>query len=205
SRSSVAAITTKNNCPTFSMSGEQIQQLEMEIGSNDKLVLKTFADEHIGNFVDAVLESEKTVGAWMPWWKKSYSARDAKEWFDACAENIENNTAYDIGIFLKDSDYLAGGISVNNIDWENRIGNIGYWVRESLQHQGVGTGAIKLIEAFGFNALGLVRLEIVAIESNLISRKAAERSGFEFECVAKNRLFHNNRPVTAAIYSSVVS
>jgi len=85
----------------------------------------------------------------------------------------------------------------------NNIGSIGYWVRESSQNQGIASSAVELIKNFGFNTLGLTRLEIVILEDHKISRRVAEKSGAIFECIAKNRLVHNGQARAAAVYSFV--
>ena len=133
----------------------------MEVISDSKLTLKPFEEDHLLEFVEAVRES---VGAWMTWSHKEYSEADALSWFELCQLNIQNQLAYDIGIFLTKTNQLVGGISINQINRQNNLGNIGYWVRESNRNQGIALSAVDLITTFGFNELGLTRLEIVVLE-----------------------------------------
>ncbi len=139
----------------------------------------------------------------MPWWKPDYSAEEAIEFFTSCAEAIEAEKAYDVGIFQPDGSTFIGGISVNRIDHDYRIGNIGYWVRESMQNRGICTRATEAIIKFGLDTLGLVRLEIVIMANNSASRRVAEKVGATLECVAKNRIMHKGVPLPAAVYSVV--
>lgn len=169
--------------------------------STGNLLLRPFVDGDALQFVQAARESAKTVGIWMPWWKADYSEEEALRWFEACGEGIAKKSEYDIGIFLADSGTFAGGISVNRIDADNRIANIGYWIRESMQNQGLCSRAVKRISEFGFEDLGLVRLEIIVLTENLASRRVAEKCGAKLEYIAENRLIHNDRPMPAAIYS----
>lgn len=175
----------------------------MEPIFGERIILKPLSDGHLNDFMDAIRESENTVGAWLSWWKKDYSIDEARQWFDSCQKDICARVSYNIGIFLKEDDRFIGGISINHIDTENKIGSIGYWVRETFQNQGLVTNAVNLIKEFGFNTLGLVRLEIVILEDNIVSRKVAEKCGAKLECIAQNRLIHNGKPVTAALYSIV--
>jgi len=153
--------------------------------------------------VTAVKESVETVGPWMPWCTPDYSLDEARFWFKYCQHNIEHKTAYDVGIFITETGQLAGGISINRINRMDNIGNIGYWVRESLQNKGIASAAIELIKTFGFQTLELTRLEILIMEENHISRKLAEKSGAKFECLARNRLIHNEQPTDALVYSLI--
>lgn len=180
-----------------------LEKSSMDAIVSEKVTLKPFEASHIDSFVEAVRESEATVGLWMPWCRKEYSNDEAKEWFDSCHFNISDKTAYDIGIFLTKSDVLVGGISINQIDHQNKIGNIGYWIRESLQNQGLVSEALKFVAKFGWGQLKLTRLEIVILEKNGASRRVAEKCGAKFECIAANRLIHNGEPMSAAVYSLV--
>ncbi len=169
----------------------------------DGFVIRPFEPGDINQFVAAVLESGSTLEPTMPWWKSDYSAKEAGDFFDSCAQAIEAGTAYDVGIFGKDGCSLIGGISVNRIDPDYRIGNVGYWVRESMQNRGLCTEATEAITEFGLGTLGLVRLEIVIMADNLASRRVAEKIGAKLECIAENRIMHKGVALPAAVYSVV--
>jgi len=96
-----------------------------------------------------------------------------------------------------------GGIAINQINRRQNFGNIGYWVRQACQRQGIATRGAQAIAEYGFGQLKLTRLEIVAPESNAPSRRVAEKVGAVFECIARNRVMVHGKPERAAIYSLV--
>ena len=165
--------------------------------------LRQFRASDEAQFVMAVRESMSTVGLWMPWALPDYSIYDAREWFERCATMMDEGAAYDIGVFSPDGRELYGGVAINQIRREDNAGNLGYWIRQSQQHKGLASGAATMMACYGFHTLGLTRLEIVAVETNLASRAVAETIGAEFECIARNRLILRGRPVPAAVYSLV--
>src|SRR5438876_1019870 len=61
--------------------------------------------------------------------------------------------------------------------------NVGYWVRTSQTGQGIATAAVRLIAWFGFEDLGLLRLELLIAADNPASRRIAEKVGATFERV----------------------
>src|SRR5579859_6526444 len=61
--------------------------------------------------------------------------------------------------------------------------NVGYWVRTGQTGQGVATAAVLLITRFGFEDLGLQRLELLVAADNLASQRVAESVGATFEGV----------------------
>ena len=171
--------------------------------SDENIRLRPYQNQDVAELVRAARESVGTVGLWLPWCHNEYSEDDAKSWINNCQINIENDIAYDIAIFSVKEGILIGGISINQIDKRNKIGNIGYWIRKTYQNRGYATGAVKLIKEIGFNTLKLNRLEIVILENNIGSRRVAEKSGATFECIARNRLVHNGKAMPAAVYSLI--
>lgn len=173
--------------------------------NTSNLLIRPFEEKDIDTFVEATLESQTTVGLWMPWCTSTYSVQDASAWFDVCTLNLQINEAYDVGIFSMDNNSLLGGISINQINWDHKVGNIGYWVRQSQQKKGIASQAVLAIAQFGFTELKLQRLEIVAVVDNIASRKVAEKVGATFECVARNRLDLFGNAYDAAVYSLIHS
>jgi len=167
------------------------------------LCIRPFRSADAPAFVAAALESLPTVGAWMPWCHDDYSADEANAWFAICAKNLEVKAAYDVAILSSDESEFLGGISINQLNRQHNFGNIGYWVRQARQRQGVASRAVQTIADFGFRDLKLTRLEIVVSEDNVASRRVAEKVGAVFECLACNRLLVSGKPRRAAVYSLV--
>lgn len=165
------------------------------------LRIRPFMQEDGPAFVEAVRESVATVGLWMDWCHADYTLDEAKLWFASAEEAARQGLAFELGIFLESTGLFCGGISINQINEDHCFGNVGYWVRESLQGRQIAVRAVKLISEFGFASLRLTRLEIVAAESNIRSRRVAEKSGAQFECVARNRLRVRGKLHRAAIYA----
>jgi len=169
----------------------------------DNLCIRPFRESDGPAFVAAALESISTVGAWMSWCQSDFTLQDARAWFVTCERNLDSGAAFDIGAFSEDGNELLGGIAINQINRHHNFGNIGYWVRQTRQRQGIATRAVRAIAEYGFSQLKLTRLEIVAPETNVPSRRVAEKVGAVFECIARNRVLFHGTPQPAAIYSLV--
>ncbi|RZI44427.1 N-acetyltransferase [Herbaspirillum sp. HC18] len=167
------------------------------------LCLRPFRYGDAEEFACAVRESVLTLSPWLPWCRPDYNRKEARAWFGQCAVRLQMGLSYDVGIFSADGAALYGGIAINQIDPVHNMGNVGYWVREPAQRQGIAVSAVRMIAAFGFETLKLTRLEIIAAEGNLASRSVAEKAGATFECVARNRLLVRGVPVAAAVYSLI--
>lgn len=82
-------------------------------------------------------------------------------------------------------DRLLGSISLMRLAWEDRRGEVGYWLGREARHQGHATRAVRLICEWGFRSLGLERIDLFAATENAASQRVAERSGFEREATLR--------------------
>jgi ribosomal-protein-serine acetyltransferase len=124
------------------------------------------------------------------------------EWASRCEATWDAGHEYEFALFDHAGHYL-GGAGLNQFRPVHNFANLGYWVRQSRQRQGFVVEAIGLLARFGFATLALTRIEIVTAFDNVPSRRAAEKAGAAFECLARNRLILRGVPVTAAVYSLI--
>jgi RimJ/RimL family protein N-acetyltransferase len=73
-------------------------------------------------------------------------------------------------------------------------------MRQACQRRGLATAAAQHVARFGFEQLGLIRIEIVALPDNAASRATALRIGARFESIARQRLLVEGQPRDAAVY-----
>lgn len=162
--------------------------------------LRPWRAEDAQALYEATRESIASVSPWLPWLQDGYGLTDSAQWIADCQSARERGDAYAFGVFDSQGRVL-GDLALNRIDPKRGSANLGYWVRESAQGQGVATRAARAIAAFGFHVLGLVRIEIVIAVDNLASRRTAERLGAHFDGISPNRIMHRGKPAPAAVYS----
>jgi RimJ/RimL family protein N-acetyltransferase len=81
---------------------------------------------------------------------------------------------------------LMGSISLMRFDWHHARGEVGYWLAAAARGQGHATRAVRLICAWGFAALRLERIDLLAATGNPASQHVAERAGFTREAVLRS-------------------
>jgi len=166
------------------------------------VLLRPYRDGDAAQLYAAVRESLPTVGRWMTWCREGYAQGDAVAWVERCATAWQSGEEYAFGIFDARGDYV-GATGLNHFNRVHNFANLGYWVRQSRQREGFAATAARLSADFGFAALRLTRIEIVAAAENRPSRRVAEKLGAQFECVARNRLLLRGVPIAGAVYSVV--
>ena len=103
--------------------------------------------------------------------------------------DVDGKAIGSIGLHWKLKDYLK------------HIGDIGYWLNKKYWGQGIMTEAVKNISNYAFDELGKTKLTIRMLEENIGSKRVAEKSGFEFEWLAKKEVFKDGEYKNFACYS----
>jgi len=167
------------------------------------LLLRPWQPEDAPALHAAVQESLESVGRWLPWCHAGYDLDEARAWIRHCREGWANDGHFAFGVFERHSGALLGSVGLNQRNLMHRSASLGYWVRQSRQGQGIARQAARIAARFGFDRLGLVRIEIVALPDNHSSRRTAEQAGARFEVIARHRLWVRDRAMDAAVYSLV--
>jgi RimJ/RimL family protein N-acetyltransferase len=74
-------------------------------------------------------------------------------------------------------------------------------VRTSATGAGVASRAARLVARFGLTTLGLGRIEILTVPSNLASQRVASKVGATFEGELRDRLLVRGTRWAARLYS----
>jgi RimJ/RimL family protein N-acetyltransferase len=167
------------------------------------LLLRPWRPEDAAALHEAVHESLQTVGRWLPWCHAGYDLEEAQAWTRHCREGWTADEHFAFGIFDQGSGSLLGSVGLNQRNRVHRSAALGYWVRQARQGEGIARRATKLAARFGFETLGLIRIEIVVLPDNHASRRTAERAGARFEALARHRVWIRDEARDAAVYALV--
>lgn len=88
---------------------------------------------------------------------------------------------YDWGVVCKDGGHLIGTCGFTSFDAQHDAGEIGYVLHPEYWGQGYATEAVERVVRFGFDTLGLHRIEARFIEGNTASLRVMEKVGMQFE------------------------
>ncbi|MBL0388213.1 GNAT family N-acetyltransferase [Tumebacillus sp. ITR2] len=101
----------------------------------------------------------------------------------------DRDEAYSLGVFLRDSDKLVGRIALNFVArGPLQSAMIGYTMDRSQNGKGLGSEAVRLCTAFGFEHLKLHRIEAGIMPSNFGSKRVVEKAGYTFEGIHRKSL-----------------
>jgi ribosomal-protein-serine acetyltransferase len=168
-----------------------------------RLLLRPFRDDDDNRLYEAVRESMADVSPWLSWCHQDYSIDESRQFISSRAQAADSDEWYSFGIFEKDTRTLLGGVGLNFINRVHQIGNLGYWVRTTAAGRGIATQAARLMARFGFEQVGLHRVEIVVALPNVASQRVAEKTGAVREGVLRNRLLIRGVAHDAVMFSLI--
>jgi len=84
-----------------------------------------------------------------------------------------------LGIFLLDTERHIGNIKLGPIDWNHKVGDLGFLIGDRAQWgKGYASKAITLLSDYAFAQLGLAKLTAGCYADNKSSHFALKKAGF---------------------------
>ncbi|MGH7897492.1 MAG: GNAT family N-acetyltransferase [Candidatus Binatia bacterium] len=149
---------------------------------------------------EAATESIAEVFRWLPWCHPGYTLEESDAWVAHSIEAWSRRT--ELNFVIEDgSGRFLGGTGLNQIAQNDRVANLGYWVRSSATRRGVATAAVRQTAAHAFRHTDVVRLEVIVAVGNAASLRVAEKVGALREGVLRDRVFSGGASHDAVMHA----
>jgi len=174
-----------------------------QIYQDEEIEIRTATELEAVLHFAAVQASVKDIGAWETWCTEKYALEDSRKYLTDSEQKRHRGAEFNFCLFDRASGELIGSVGINRIVQEYKFANVGYWIRTGYTGRSLATLAVRAAARFAFTELELTRLEIVAMESNVRSRRVAEKAGATSEGLHRNRLYYHGQPRDAWVYSLI--
>ena len=134
----------------------------------------------------------------VPW---TYTRAAAEQWISRLPEGRAAGTTLALAVVEPDADVALGNVNLVRFDDAERSAALGYWLMPAGRGRGLATRAARLLCDWGFDALGLRRIELAILPDNPESQRVAERLGAAPEGVRRNSHEADGRAWDMAIYA----
>jgi RimJ/RimL family protein N-acetyltransferase len=94
---------------------------------------------------------------------------------------LEAGSAVMLGLFARADASLLGAVSLSKLDFDTRTGELGCWVAPGVRGRRVGERGCRLICAWGFDVLGLHRIQAVTDVENVRAERGLRSMRFVCE------------------------
>ena len=153
--------------------------IRWELG--DGLVVRTYIADDAQELFDLIEANRERLRPWMIWEPLTKTVEDSRRFIERTTSSMTDMEGN--GVWL-DGKLIAGaGLRVDTLP---NSGEIGYWIDGDHEGQGIITRVCERFFDFGFDELGLHRMELQAAATNVRSRAVADRLGMTQEGVARD-------------------
>jgi RimJ/RimL family protein N-acetyltransferase len=150
------------------------------------LEIRPFVLSDVPQIVEAVNESLKELRAFMPWAHYPQTLENQRERVAGLFKSYWLGGDMSLGIFA--GGRLLGGTGLHDRTLNTKGREIGYWCRTSEAGKGVVTASTQALIVYGFEHLGLTRIQCGHDTANVGSAKVNDRCGFKIDGTFKNFL-----------------
>ncbi|HET7121026.1 MAG TPA: GNAT family protein [Solirubrobacterales bacterium] len=124
---------------------------------------------------------EAVCGEWdvcqftsVPW---SYSLADATNWVVRNREKRSRGEVLSLAIAATDRSPVVGNVNLTRFSADGREAALGYWLVPGARGRGLASAAALTLAGWGFEVMGLGRIELAILPENAASHRVAERLG----------------------------
>ena len=167
--------------------------------------LRPWTPDDLPALLDAVQSSLGSLDRWLSWCHPGYDRSDAESYLAQRREEWARGVQFSFAVLDSTTGALIGSAGLSQLNPKHHSANLGYWIRRSRQGEGLAARAARHVAHFGFERLGLVRIEVVSMPDNHASRLTAERIGARFEAIARQRVWSWGKAHDAAVYGLIPS
>lgn len=163
----------------------------------ERLLLRQFIDSDLGNVFKGLSHPDI-----IKYYGVSYQTLEAtKAQMKFFADLEKNETGIWWAVCSPDNKTFYGGGGLNSLSKEHKKAEIGFWLLPDYWGKGFMTEAMPLICNYGFNELGIHRIEGIVETENLLCKKAMEKLQFVHEGTMKECEVKNGKFISLDIYA----
>jgi [ribosomal protein S5]-alanine N-acetyltransferase len=167
----------------------------------ERLLLRQFIESDLENVFIGL--SQKDV---IKYYGISYNSLEAtKEQMIFFADLEKNETGIWWAICSLDNKTFYGAGGLNNVNKEHKKAEIGFWLLPKFWGQGIMAESMPLITTYGFNNLGLHRIEGIVETENFNCKKAMHKLHFKHEGTMHDCEIKNGKFISLDIYAKLKS
>ena len=167
--------------------------------TTDRLLLRQFIESDIENVFKGLSHPEI-----IKYYGVSYQTLEAtKKQMKFFADLEKNETGIWWAVCSSDNNFFYGAGGLNSLSKEQKKAEIGFWLISDFWGKGIMKEAMPLICNYGFDKLGLHRIEGIVETENTNCKRAMAKLDFEYEGTMKECEIKNGKFISLDIYAKL--
>ncbi|WP_028595284.1 GNAT family N-acetyltransferase [Paenibacillus assamensis] len=143
---------------------------------DEELSLKLIELKDADRIFKLTNDSRNYLREWLPWLDETTNIEDTKAFIQMCLTGFAENRNLTTAIVYKGQ--IVGVAGFNQINRSNQVAQIGYWLAQVYQGNGIMTRVASALTDYAFHELSLNKVEIIAAVGNTKSRSIPERLNY---------------------------
>ncbi len=162
--------------------------------------LKQLEQNDTADIFNTIDSQREYLGQWLPFVELTKDISVTKKFVDSAINKPEETFEYTFTIWRNNE--FIGIIGFKDTDRQNQKTEIGYWLSEKYQRQGIITKSVAKLCDYAFNDKGINRVQIKCAVGNERSKRIPQRLGFVLEGVERaGELLTGNMFTNLEVYS----
>jgi ribosomal-protein-serine acetyltransferase len=128
---------------------------------------------------EAIDESRSSLERWVPDIGCRRTPDDVRVGLTPLVTSPGNRVVY--AVCERSTGQILGEVGLYDVDWENRVGEVGYWLRQTSRGSGYMAEALQMLTDHATRGLGLRRIEAHIAPENTLSARVVEKQGFRID------------------------
>jgi ribosomal-protein-serine acetyltransferase len=167
-----------------------------------EIKLKQLKHSDSKTIFETINKQREFLGVWLPFVEFTNELADTEKYV-ASIVNAPEYT-FEHVFTIKKQNKFVGLVGFKATDRQNKKTEIGYWLSEQHQKQGIITKSVKRLCDFAFNEQGINRVQIKCAVNNIPSKNIPQKLGFKFEGIERQgELLSGNIFTDLEIYSKL--
>ena len=181
------------------MDGTSKDDKKMAIKINEHISLEIIADKHSALLFEAIDTNRRHLSGFLPWVPYMQSEEQTLDYIQNC--RALHKQQKEVSFVIMSNEAVIGRIGLHHWDHLNRCAAIGYWLAKDAEGKGIVTKCCIAIIDYGFEKMGLQRIEIKAAVKNIRSLAIPNRLGFRQEGILRQAELVNGEFLDLVIFS----
>jgi RimJ/RimL family protein N-acetyltransferase len=135
---------------------------------------------------EAVRASFQELQPWMPWAQNMPTVDESEAFTRTMMANFITREEISYRLWLRQTPFLVGSVSLHHLDWSVPKCEIGYWLHSHHAGRGYMSETVNAVTEMALASLHMRRIEIRCDARNTRSAAVAQRCGFTLEGTLKN-------------------
>ncbi|TNH03144.1 GNAT family N-acetyltransferase [Testudinibacter sp. TR-2022] len=171
--------------------------MKQQLTVSHEIELQAIQESDARLLFDAIDHNRTYLGRWLPFVASTCEVADSLA-FICSLQHKKAEQVFKISYRGK----FGGLIGFNMVDSHNLKLEIGYWLIESLQKNGIMTRSVATLVDYAFSELAINRVQINCAAANVASQKIPQRLGFILEGIQRDGiLLADGHFIDCQIYS----